>query len=218
MSYRGVLFDLDGTLLDTLQDLADSVNRMLAARGLPIHPLDAYRYFVGDGARNLVTRALPADLRDAATVTQALADYQRDYGLHWADATRPYDGIPELLDELTARGMAIAVLSNKPHVFTEKCVAHFLGRWTFKAVLGQRDRVPHKPDPAGALEAAKIMNLAPSQVLYVGDTATDMQTARAAGMFPLGVTWGFRPESELRENGASAIAHHPSGVLDAIHK
>lgn len=212
-SFEGLLFDLDGTLLDTLRDLGESLNRVLARHGWPVHPVDAYRYFVGDGALALVQRALPEAHRDEATVQQCLAEYREVYTAHWRDTTRPYDGIPELLDALTARGLVLGVLSNKPHVMTRKCVDEYLGRWTFRAVLGQREEVARKPDPTGALEAARLMACDPRHILYVGDTATDMDTARAAGMFPLGVTWGFRPESELSEHGARAIARHPSEIL-----
>jgi phosphoglycolate phosphatase len=216
MRFDGVLFDLDGTLLDTLQDLGDSVNRVLAARGWPTHDLEAYRFFVGEGARTLIARALPAAHRDAATVGAALAAYRADYQQHWNVATRPYDGVPELLAGLQQRGQALGVLSNKPHAMTVKCMEGYFPGVPFRALLGQRDHVAHKPDPAGAFEAAHLMGVPAGRVRYVGDTGTDMLTARAAGMFALGVTWGFRSEVELRENGAQALAHHPREVLPLL--
>ncbi len=214
--YRAMLFDLDGTLLDTLDDLGDSINRALARFGFPGHPRDAFRYFVGDGVRMLVERALPEDRRDPATNEAVLKAYREEYRQGWNCKTRVYPGIPELLDALTARGIALGVLSNKPHDMTRKCVEGYLARWTFDVVFGQRDTVARKPDPAGALEAARHLDVAPAEVLYLGDTSTDMDTARAAGMFAVGATWGFRPESELREHGAQAIVHHPDDVLELL--
>lgn len=213
MKFDGVLFDLDGTLLATLQDLGDAVNRVLAARGWPTHDLEAYRYFVGEGASTLIERALPAAHRDAASVRSALAAYRADYEKHWNVTTRPYDGIVEMLAELRRRGLTLGVLSNKPHAMTVRCIESYFPGVPFPALLGQRDEVAKKPDPAGAYEAARLMGVAPDRVLYVGDTGTDMQTACAAGMFALGVTWGFRPEQELLDNGAQALAHHPRDII-----
>ncbi len=218
MKLRACLFDLDGTLLDTLRDLAESMNSVLQERGVPTHAIEAYRYLIGDGVRMLVTRALPDHARDPATIDAALADYRRAYAAHWNVHTRPYDGIPELLDALVARGIVLGILSNKPHAMTVKCVDGFLAQWPFACVLGQRDDVARKPDPAGALEAAARMCVAPAEVLYLGDTATDMMTARAAGMFAVGATWGFRPESELLAAGAQAIIHRPVEVLSLLHR
>lgn len=212
MKFDGVLFDLDGTLLDTLQDLGDSVNRVLAARGWPTHGLEAYRYFVGEGARTLVERAIPPAQRARETVASALAAYRADYERNWNVATRPYDGVPEMLASLQRRGAVLGVLSNKPHAMTVRCIEGYFPGVPFPALLGQRDEVARKPDPAGAFEAARLMAAEPGRILYVGDTGTDMQTAKAAGMFALGVTWGFRPEQELRSHGADAVAHHPSEI------
>jgi phosphoglycolate phosphatase len=209
----GVLFDLDGTLLDTLQDLADSTNRCLARLGLPGHPAESYRWFVGEGLGNLARRTLPAERRDPATV-QALQElFNQDYHEHWADKTRPYEGIADLLEGLSARGRPMAVLSNKPHAFTVEMVRHFFGSWSFAAVFGARDSHPRKPDPAAALEAGAAMGLAPERVLYAGDTRTDMETARNAGMFAVGVLWGFRPRAELEESGAQALVARPEELL-----
>lgn len=215
-TFRGCLFDLDGTLLDTLRDLGESMNLVLQRRGWPPHPIDAYRYFVGEGAAMLVARSFPEAHRDDATVKAGLAEYRAVYERHWNVHTRPYDGIPGMLDALAAKGTTLGILSNKPHGMTRQCVDGYLARWTFACVLGQRDTVARKPDPAGALDAARLMGVAPAEVLYLGDTATDMETARAAGMFAVGATWGFRPESELRTHGAQAIVHHPREVPPLI--
>lgn len=214
--YRALLFDLDGTLLDTLDDLGDSINRAMVRLGFPTHGRESFRYFVGEGARMLVERALPADRRDPTTAETALRLYREEYRAGWNIKTRIYDGIPELLDSLAARRLPLGILSNKPHDMTQQCVQGYLARWSFAVVFGQRDTVARKPDPAGALEAARLMQVDPARVLYLGDTATDMQTARAAGMFAVGATWGFRPESELREHGAHAIVHHPDEVLELL--
>ncbi len=211
--HRGILFDLDGTLLDTLEDLADSTNRSLARLNLPVHPVDAYRYFVGDGIENLARRALPADRQDSATVGELKAAVGREYAEHWADKTRVYPGIPELLDALSAREVPMAILSNKPHAFTLAIAEHYFRRWTFAAVLGARDTHPRKPDPGAALEISASFGFRPAEVLYAGDTNTDMQTASRAGMFPVGVLWGFRDREELLENGALSLAARPADLL-----
>lgn len=213
---RAVLFDLDGTLLDTLTDLADSMNAVLRGRGFPEHPRDSYRFFIGDGVPTLVRRALPpAAAADDELAEAAVLEYHREYGRRWDAATRPYPGIAELLWELTRRGLPMAVLSNKPDRFTSTCTDRFFPGIRFAHVEGQRPDRPHKPDPAGAFEAARRMGVKPAEVLYVGDSSVDMRTARAAGMFPLGVSWGFRPRAELLEHGALSIVDEP-GELSAF--
>lgn len=214
--FDGVLFDLDGTLLDTLQDIGDAMNRALAARGFPVHPIEAYKMFVGDGARRLAERAAPADHRHPDTVTALLAAYREEYRDAWNVATRPYEGIAEMLDALSHRDLRLGILSNKPHRETVKCACHYFPKDRFTVVLGQREHVARKPDPSGALEAAHALGVEPRRILYVGDTATDMETARAAGMFPLGVTWGFRPESELIAHGAQVIIRHPGELCRVV--
>ena len=216
MKHKAVLFDLDGTLLNTLDDLADAMNATLAELGFAGHPLDACRYLIGDGVENFAIRALPADHRDAPTVGQVLAGFRKRYAQRWADKTHLYDGIAELLDGLTDAGAAMAVLSNKPHEFTGVIVAKFLARWRFERVVGARDGVPIKPDPAAAIQIAEQLNIAPDEFLYLGDTNTDMQTARAAGMYPVGALWGFRTAEELQASGAKALAKKPIDVLKLL--
>jgi phosphoglycolate phosphatase len=214
MRFRGVLFDLDGTLLNTLDDLADSMNAVLSARGLPAHPVDAYRHFVGEGASLLVTRALPEEMRDENTVAAVQAEFLDIYAAGWKVKTRPYDGVPQLLAELAARGVPMAVLSNKPDEATRDCIGHFFPRVPFAAVRGQVPGMPRKPDPAGALLIAKEMHLDPAKILYAGDSSTDMRCAVAAGMFPLGVLWGFRSREELLAHGARALATRPEEIAE----
>ncbi len=213
MSTNAVLFDLDGTLLDSLADIATSMNLVLSERGLATHPLADYRAFVGDGVSLLVRRALPPGQRDDATAGACVARMREIYGGRAACTTRPYEGIPELLDGLEARGIRKAVLSNKPHELAVSLVATLLGRWAFDPVYGERPGVARKPDPGGALEVAARLGAAPATILYVGDTPIDIATARAAGMRALGATWGFRGEAELREAGAYALARSPVDVL-----
>ena len=216
MRLRAVLFDLDGTLLDTLDDLADSMNAALAAMGCPAHPPAAYRCFVGDGMASLAGRVLPPERRDDDTVARAVAAMRDEYSLRWADKTRPYEGVPEMLDELAARGVILTVLSNKPDDFTRACVARLLPRWSFRAVLGAGGRVPVKPDPRGALLAAELAGVPPAGFLYLGDTNTDMQTALAAGMYPVGALWGFRTADELRQAGAAVLVARPQDVCSLL--
>ncbi len=217
MPYQAILFDLDGTLLDTLEDLADSVNRVLSQRGFSRHKLDSYRRFIGDGAAMLITRALPEDKRNVEIIRICLDAFLEDYGRSWNLKTKPYKGIPELLDSLTVRGLKMAVLSNKPHDFAKTCVKQLLPNWQFEVVLGQRDNVPPKPDPAGALEIAEWLKLSPSDFLYLGDSAVDMKAAVAASMFPVGVTWGFRTAEELRKGGCRVLIDRPLQTLDLLN-
>ncbi len=214
--FRGVVFDLDGTLLDTLTDLADCLNRVLQRHGLPTHPRDAYRMFVGDGLRMLVQRAMPVDRRDPAGIDALTAAMNAEYAEHWADQTRPYEGIPETLRALAERGLTLAVLSNKPDEFTPPAVRRFFPDIPFAAVRGARPEVPRKPDPTGALRIAAEAGLAPAEFLYLGDSGTDMQTAVRAGMHAVGVLWGFRGADELRANGAAHLLDHPCGLLTAF--
>ncbi len=208
-----VIFDLDGTLLDTLDDLADSANEALSAGGFPSHPVDAYRTFVGDGMAVLIERILPAEARLSGEVDRVLQTYRAAYDRRWKAKTILYPGIDDLLTGLAGKGIPLAVLSNKPQAYTEICMAHFLGHHPFQIIFGQRDHVTRKPDPAGAWEIAQQLGLAPQEVLFVGDTATDMDTATAAGMVPVGVLWGFREEAELRAHGARHIVREPGEIL-----
>jgi phosphoglycolate phosphatase len=213
MSYKAVLFDLDGTLLDTLTDLADATNYALRSLGFPEHPRDSFRYLVGDGVETLIERAVPKDRRDSATLAECLSLMRGDYAEHWAATTRPYEGIPELLDALSACSIPMSIVSNKPDEFARLCVSRLLPNWQFTAVLGAGPALPKKPNPAGAWEAARRMGVAPREVVYLGDTNTDMQTAVAAGMFPVGALWGFRTADELTASGAKVLAEKPLDLL-----
>lgn len=219
-NFQGVIFDLDGTLLDSLTDIADCANEALEKMGFPIHPVADYRYFVGDGVRTLMERILPENARkDPQALAQTLQLYVDAYAVGWDRKTRPYPGIPELLDTLTARGVKKAVFSNKPAECTARCVEKLLASWTFEEVVGQKDGViPKKPDPAGGLWIMERWGAKPEEILYVGDTATDMETAQNAGFVSVGVTWGFRPEEELRDAGARFIIHLPMELAPLLDR
>ncbi len=214
--YRAVLFDLDGTLLDTVQDLADSVNVVLRRHGFPEHDVQAYKYFVGDGVEELARRALPEEQRREPLLSRCVAAIREEYSHRWANNTRPYEGIPELLDALSASDIRMAILSNKPDDSTRATVSRLLPNWRFHPVVGASASVPMKPDPGGALAIAHSLDLPPDAFIYLGDTATDMKTARAAGMYAVGALWGFRTAGELTQSGAQAIIEKPGRLLDLV--
>ncbi len=216
MALRAVLFDLDGTLLDTLDDIGGAMNLVLARCGLKQYPLSAYRNFVGDGAEVLVRRAMQHEKSSEAMVRQCITDFKAAYAETWNVCTKPYPGINELLDLLANKGIPAAVLSNKPHEFTVRCVETFLPRRHFCAVLGEQPGRPCKPDPAGAREAACLLHVEPQKICFLGDTNTDMQTAIAAGMLPVGVRWGFRPAAELLASGARYLIETPLELLKVL--
>ena len=214
--YQAVLFDLDGTLLDTLADIAGAVNRALEKNGFSGHPVDVCRSFVGDGARTLISRALPKGFATDDTIERCLADFRQEYARNWHLTTRPYPRIPELLHQLSGRGVRFSVLSNKPHEFTVKCVEKFLPAWPFELVFGQRENVPLKPDPSGALEIARLMDVRPADCLFVGDSPVDMRTAANAGMDAVGVSWGFTERKDLAVHHPGVIVSEPLEILDLM--
>lgn len=207
--FEAIIFDLDGTLLDTLADIGDSVNRMLAEYGFPSHTEDDYRRFIGNGIQMLVTRALPIEGRSEEMIDACVRRARAIYWENWKNKTRPYDGITDLLDKLKKMGLPLAVLSNKPHDFTVRYVKAYFDPWDFEVVMGQNDHFPVKPDPASALDIARQIGLRPSRFLFVGDSAVDMQTAAAAGMHSVGVAWGFKGPQELVESGCRTLVKHP---------
>jgi len=210
-----VIFDLDGTLLDTLRDLSDSGNSVLAARGFPTHSMDDYRTFIGTGMENLVRAIFPEGEKPETEeqIAKVLAEYRGFYAKNWKNTTKPYPGIPELLDTLAGRGIPIGVLSNKAHDFTVKCVDEFLASWKWDSVLGQREGIARKPDPSGALEIAKTVGLAPENCYFIGDSDVDILTGKNAGMHAIGVAWGFRDVDELTAAGAESVLGTPDDLL-----
>lgn len=196
MGYSGVIFDLDGTLLNTLDDLANSMNYVLRKHGFPVHAVERYRYFVGNGMEKLVRRALPPESQDEKMVELCLFEMEREYSERWHDATSPYGGINELIDRLDSMGIKISVLSNKPDYLTKMTTDKYFGITRFSFVIGARIGVPKKPDPFSALEISRLSKIPPSDYLYLGDSGVDMKTANAAGMYAVGATWGFREIDE----------------------
>ena len=216
MKYEAVLFDLDGTLIDTVDDIGDAANRVLSNRGFPMHPISTYYQFIGEGVKVLFTRALPQEKRNEDLINTCLKEFIEDYRRNYDVKSQPYDGISEMLNALNVRGLKLAILSNKPDPITKDCVTSLLSNWDFDVVFGQRDSVPRKPNPQAALKIAKKLSISPSDFLYLGDTAIDMKTAVSAGMFPVGAAWGFRPLKELKENGARVVIDKPIQLLDLI--
>lgn len=200
-----VIFDLDGTLLNTIADLAYSTNHALRSNGFPEHPLADYPFFVGNGINKLFERALPEGEKTEANVGKIRQAFLPYYDTHNTDYTVPYPGIPELLAQLQAGGCRLAVASNKYQRATEKLIACYFPSIRFAAVLGQREGIPVKPDPAILQTILETAGVAKEEVLYVGDSGVDMQTATNSGVTSVGVTWGFRPRRELEENGADYI-------------
>lgn len=214
--FSAVIFDLDGTLADSLHDIADAMNQTLTHFNYPIYPYEDYKYFVGNGLRNLVTQCLPEGKNSEKEIDEALSVMMKNYGENYVSKTKLYPGISELLDELTARGYKMAVLSNKADELTQRICEVLLSKWKFEMILGANDMYPRKPAPDAALFIAKKMGISSWKFLYLGDTNVDMKTADAAGMYAVGVTWGFRTRKELEENGARVIIDQPADLLKVI--
>jgi phosphoglycolate phosphatase len=211
-SFDAVIFDMDGTLLDTLKDIADSMNMVLKRIGQPQRDFEYMRYSVGYGVDELARRAMPEGSTEE-DLLNCLGMMREIYREHYRDTSRAYEGIPELLGELTKLKIPFAILSNKPEDFTVKMTEELLGGWKFAEVRGVRKDRPKKPDPAVALEIAQRWGISPERIAFVGDSAVDMQTANAAGMFAVGVLWGFRPRREIEEAGAMAMISHPLELI-----
>ena len=211
--YRAAIFDMDGTLVDTLADLYDSVNEMLTHYNFPRRTLDEVRQFVGNGARKLMIRSLPAD---CDFVDDALAYYNDCYARNCLNKVKPYDGILEFLAALEAKKILLGICTNKQHFAAVKIAEKILTPIKFSYISGDEPGQPRKPDPTRALAGAKKFSVAPEEVAYFGDTAVDMETAKNAGFLPIGVTWGFRPRSELVDSGAKIIIDDPREILERI--
>lgn len=216
--FKAVIFDLDGTLLNTLDDLADSANEMLSNHNFPIHPVESYKYFIGDGVEVLVKRTLPDNdsLHDKAQIKKLTEEFKEIYHSRMFIKTKPYDGIIDLLKELNNRSIPICILSNKPHKETLSLVNKLLNDIKFEVIKGANKGIPRKPDPIQALLISKQLNILIDQFLYIGDTDIDMKTALNAGMYGVGVLWGFREKKELEENGAKVIIDKPEDILKII--
>lgn len=214
MAIKAVVFDLDGTLVDTLDDLTDANNYALKQLGLPGHSPEQYKMFIGTGSRELCRKALPSDRADLTdTLLEMILDRYKD---HCLDKTQPYQGIRELLAELNRRNIRLAVLSNKPDSLTKQIAIDIFGSLCFEIIRGHLDGTPTKPDPTAVLGILEQMELSPADVLYVGDSGTDMATAAAAQLLSVGVTWGFRDRQELQDTGAGHIIDRAAELLDLL--
>lgn len=211
---HAVIFDLDGTLLNTLGDLRAATNHALEVRGLPPHSMEEIRQFVGNGIRLLICRAMPEGTPEAE-IDAALDDFKAYYAAHIHDRTVPYDGIPQLLTALRKRGIQVAVLSNKIDSASQQLIEYFFPGKT-DVVFGEHVGVPRKPDPTSCRMVMQQLGVQPEQVLYVGDSGTDMQTAKNAGLYAVGVTWGFRSKEVLLEYGADVLVHRPEQILQIL--
>ena len=211
---KTVIFDLDGTLLDSIEDIASSMNKVLESLQLPTHKIEDYKHFVGGGVDILVESALNNQSKEIKDEVIKRFKIEYDGKLH--SKTLPYDGIYELLDELKKLDINLAVLSNKPHEFTVSYVNHFFKNYNFKEIHGQKKDVPKKPDPKAALDIVKCLDSSCENTYFIGDTKIDMQTAKSANMTAIGVLWGFRDEKELRDFGADFIVSNPLEILKII--
>ncbi len=219
MRIQAVVFDLDGTLLDSLADIANAANTVLQSHDFPTHSIESYRYFVGSGVRHLLCKTLPEEFHDDEQLGRRLiAEFIEEYHRTWNVESRLYDGVTQMLDELVRQELALAVLSNKPQAATSKCVNYYLPQYSFATVLGQSEHRPPKPDLTGAREVLTELGVEPQACLYLGDTAVDMQTACSAAMVPIGATWGFRDQAELEQAGAEWIIDQPLELLDIVRR
>lgn len=209
------IFDLDGTLVDSLGDLADSCNNGLKKMGYPVHELEKYRYFVGDGVLKLVERILPEDKRSEENISALKAEFDSYYNVHYADKTHPYDGIVSLLDALSAKGVKLAVASNKPDEFTKSVVNVFF-EGKFDMVLGKCPDTEKKPAPDILLKIMDALDVSADETVMIGDTNVDIRTAKNAGVSSIGCLWGFRTMEELEQAGADHIVSSPNEILKYI--
>lgn len=216
MKYKGIIFDLDGTLVNSIEDLSDSMNSVLQRNNFPTHDINSYKQFVGNGMKNLVRRALPEEHKDEKTVEECFDMMVETYGKNCTVKTKPYDGICDLLNELTSRDIKLTVLSNKTDALTKIVVKNLFSSWHFEFVIGLTDEALKKPNPQGALQICHDLGFTPSEMLYLGDSGTDMQTANNANMLAIGVLWGFRTKEELLINGAKHLLKLPLELVQLL--
>jgi len=218
MKFKGIIFDLDGTLVNSLGDIADSMNNVLQRYGFPSHELQAYKHFIGNGMKNLVREALPESSKDEELIIRCYGSMMEEYRNNCINKTQPYDGIVELLNELATFKMKLAVFSNKDHELTKKVVKALLPNWNFEVVIGFSAKIPRKPNPLGALLISQQLGIDPENLIYVGDTDVDMQTANSAGTYAVGALWGFRTKEELTSNGAKYLLNHPLELIKMLRE
>ena len=216
MKFDAVIFDLDGTLLDSLEDIAAAANSVLATLGRATYPVAEYQVLVGDGLGMLFERALPDCVNSPELKVDCMRRFEEAYSKCWNNRSKPYDGVRELLEELNGRSVSLSVLSNKADAFTKRCAKYFFESIRFQHVLGQTERFPRKPDPASVRWIVSQLAVDVDRIAYVGDTNTDMKTALGGGLYAIGVTWGFRPESELLSAGALHICHDVGQLSECL--
>ena len=212
---KAVIFDLDGTLLNTIDDLGNSVNYVLEKHNYPTFSIEEYKYKVGNGMRKLIERSLPKSEQTDETIEQVLAEFMAYYGEHKMDKTAPYDNIEQLLKTLKQKGIKTAVVTNKAHISAKPLMDEVFPD-LFDAVIGQKEGVPTKPDPTSVFAVLKKLGVSADECLYLGDSGVDMQTAKNAGIFGIGVLWGFRKADELIENGAKKLINNPQELLELL--
>lgn len=213
--YKGIIFDLDGTLLDTLTDLSNSVNQVLKVNDFPTHSKDDYRQLIGKGFKDLITRSMPDNINEEC-IEKGLTKFLEIYDQDYMKETKPYDGIMELLIDLQSLDIKLAVNSNKRNDYTNELIKKNFPEIHFIECFGERKDVPKKPDPTSAFELRNLMDLKSEEILYIGDSKTDIQTAKNANMDSIGVLWGFRDLKELQANGATYIAKKPEDILKIV--
>ena len=213
--FKVAIFDLDGTLLNTLDDLANACNYALNKFSFPTHNVEEYKKFIGNGIYKLVERAVPNNKKDKVTVEKVLKTFSDYYNEHMIDMTKPYDGIVDILDELRAKGIKLAVVSNKKHEFTIEIVEKYFED-RFDIVFGHRENYKEKPDPTSVLEVIEKLNILKSECIYIGDSNVDILTAKNAGVKSVGVSWGFRGREELANEGANYLADNNIELLNII--
>lgn len=214
---KAVLFDLDGTLADSLIDLAGATNYALGVKGFPAREVEEFKYFVGDGIPKMLERALPESARSNELIEELKDIFLPYYAEHYADNTYAYDGVPELVNELKKCGFIVAVVTNKAQHMADK-VVHKLYGDSFELIFGLRPNIPAKPDPTAALMAMEELGVTPEECVFIGDSGMDVATAVNSGAVPVGELWGFRLEDELRANGAKYIISKPNELLDIIEE
>ncbi len=215
MSINCIVFDLDGTLLNTLDDLANGVNYTLEKFGYPTHEIEKYKYFVGNGMKNLINRAVPEEIKNTEIEKDILTAFMEYYSAHSTDLTRPYDGVEDMIDALKDRGIKIGMVTNKAHnAAIDIMEKYFSGKFDY--VLGQSEKFPLKPNPASAIFVCETLGCTPENSIFVGDSGVDMETGKNGGFLPVGVLWGFRDKDELISNGAKAVISHPAELLKIV--
>jgi len=213
---NAVLFDMDGTLLDTLADLANSMNKALSEMNYSKHPLESYKKFVGDGIEKLVERVVPEKDKKQKTINKLLARFRKLYSEHWADETKLYSGISALLNSLDAFGIQCGIVTNKPHDFAMEMYDYFLSKWKFTKVLGATNKYAKKPAPDMLIEVCKAMEVEPEHTLFLGDSDIDIFAAKRTGMVSVGAAWGFRGKHELKKSKADFIIGNPLELIKIL--